>query len=86
MARAKVAGASVELTFPDVKIASVVCESIRPEKILPGSTSCEVKVNRRKNVLCLEIDARDTAALRAALNSFLRWAAVARDMAEVGSD
>lgn len=86
MAGAKRAGASIELTFPDDRIASVVCESLKPEQLLPKSTRCEARVKCRKNVLCLEIDARDTAALRAALNSFLRWVAVARDMAEVGSD
>lgn len=84
MVSAERTSASLELTFPDARTANVVCESIKLEQ-LPKSTRCEARTSCRKNVLCLEIDARDTAALRAALNSFLRWVAVARDMTEVGS-
>jgi tRNA threonylcarbamoyladenosine modification (KEOPS) complex Pcc1 subunit len=32
----------------------------------------------------LRVKAKDTAALRAALNSFIRWMIVARDMVENG--
>ncbi|MEA1904974.1 MAG: KEOPS complex subunit Pcc1 [Candidatus Hadarchaeota archaeon] len=86
MVKAERTSASIELTFPSGRAADVVCSSLKPEELLPKSTRCKASVSCRKNVLCLEIDARDTAALRAALNSFLRWMAVARDMVEVGRD
>ncbi len=86
MVRAERTSASIELSFPGEKDADVVCSALKPEELLPESVKCKVSVSCRKNVLCLEIDAKDTAALRAALNSFLRWVTVARDMIEVGRD
>ena len=76
------ASAKVELAFKNARMASAVWSSLKPEEGLPGSARCKVDIRRRKNILCLGIDADDTAALRAALNSFLRWAAVARDVIE----
>jgi len=79
------ASAVLELAFPDVRRAEAVHKSIKQEEVLPKSTRCRAKVAVRKNLLCLEIDAEDTVALRAAVNSFLRWITVARDMVEIGS-
>ncbi len=81
---AKRANAYLELTFPDTRVAGAVYRSLKPEEVLQRGARCETKIGRRKNVLCLEIEAEDTAALRAALNSFLRWASVARDMIKRG--
>jgi tRNA threonylcarbamoyladenosine modification (KEOPS) complex Pcc1 subunit len=86
VAKTRRASGSVELVFEDEKEARAIHSSLKPEEILPGSTRCKASVTRRKNVLCLEIDARDTAALRAALNSFLRWTIVARDVIKAGRD
>lgn len=86
MVRAKRAGASIELAFGSAKVADAVHRSLKPEELLPESAGCKVSIRRTKNVLCLEIDAKDTTALRAALNSFLRWATVARDMTETGRE
>jgi len=82
MVKAKRAGACIELAFENAKVADVIYRSLKPEELLPESTGCRASITRMKNVLCLEIDAKDTTALRAALNSFLRWAMVARDMTE----
>ncbi len=86
MAEATRTSAKLELEFPDEKSASVIRDSIQPEELLPKSTRCKASVSVMKNVLCLEIDAEDTAAMRAAVNSFLRWVVVARDMNEIGSE
>ena len=72
----------MNLAFRNSGIARAVWGALKPEEGLPGSARCRVNVERMKNVLCLEMDADDPAALRAALNSFLRLAAVARDMIE----
>jgi tRNA threonylcarbamoyladenosine modification (KEOPS) complex Pcc1 subunit len=86
MVRAKQASAHLELTFESMREAETVLKSLKPEQLLPKSSRCKVSISRRKNVLCLEIDAKDTAALRAALNSFLRWTIVARDVIKAGRD
>jgi tRNA threonylcarbamoyladenosine modification (KEOPS) complex Pcc1 subunit len=76
----KKASAVIEFTFEGNREAEVVLRSLRPERDLPKSARCRVSLRRRKSVLCLRVEAEDTAALRAALNSFLRWITVARDM------
>jgi len=81
--RAKKASARLELEFPSPRMAKAVHVSLKPEELLPKAARCRASISRRKNVLCLEVDAQDTAALRAALNSFLRWAMVARDVVGV---
>jgi tRNA threonylcarbamoyladenosine modification (KEOPS) complex Pcc1 subunit len=86
MVKANRAIAEVEITFEKEKEAKAVHNSLKPEEVLPDSARCRVVIIRRKNVLCIEIDAKDTAALRAALNSFLRWTMVARDAIKTGRD
>lgn len=86
MVKTRRACASVEFVFEDEREARAIHSSLKPEELLPESTRCRASVARRKNVLCLEVDARDTAALRAALNSFLRWTIVARDVIKAGRD
>ncbi|MCS7131254.1 MAG: KEOPS complex subunit Pcc1 [Hadesarchaea archaeon] len=80
MVKATGASARVELMFGSEEEAKAIHSSLKLEEKLPESARCKVEVARRKNVLFIEIDARDTAALRAALNSFLRWTMVARDV------
>ncbi len=82
MVKAERASASVEFAFKSAREAGAVQRALSPEETLPASTRCRASIRRRKNVLCLQIDAEDTAALRAALNSFLRWTIVARDVIE----
>lgn len=86
MVKARRASAWVELIFEGEKVARAIYSSIKPEELLPESARCTASISRRKNILCLKIDAKDTAALRAALNSFLRWTIVARDVIKAGRD
>lgn len=83
MAEAIQADSVIKLPFQDEKTAKIVRDSLKPEELLPKSARAEIEVTARENILSLDIKARDTAALRAAVNSFLRWAAVARDMTKV---
>jgi KEOPS complex subunit Pcc1 len=65
--------ATIALAGPDAK---VIYESLRPETgrdVPKAHVSMRVAGNR----LTLTIDAEDTSALRAAVNSYLRWADVA---------
>jgi KEOPS complex subunit Pcc1 len=43
----------------------------------------QVAVGFEGDALVLRVEARDTSALRAALNSYLRWAALALEVREV---
>lgn len=83
MAEAVSTDSEIELSFQDEETAEIVLDSLKPEELLPKSTRAEVEIEVRKNILSLSINARDTAALRATINSFLRWAALARDMTNI---
>lgn len=80
MAEALEANSVIEIAFKDSETAKVAMEALKVEGLLPKASRAEVDITHRKNILSLDINARDTAALRAAINSFLRWAAIARDM------
>ncbi|MEW6222064.1 MAG: KEOPS complex subunit Pcc1 [Candidatus Hadarchaeota archaeon] len=80
MVKAEAAIGVVKLEFKSPREAEAVLRAVRPEEELPPSAKCKASLSRRKSVLCLRIEAEDTASLRAALNSFLRWTTVARDM------
>ncbi len=57
------------------KITHVVASSLLPEtdRKIPRT---KVQVNENGNALSLVISAKDTSALRAAINSYLRWISV----------
>jgi KEOPS complex subunit Pcc1 len=62
--------------------AEIIMKSITPEiDNLPRSTA---KIAANREGLVLSVTADDTAALRAALNSYLRWIKVASDVQLVG--
>ena len=65
--------ATITFAGPDAK---VVYESLRPEA---GRDVPKARVSLRavRGRVTLRIDAEDTSALRAAVNSYLRWADVA---------
>lgn len=65
--------ASIFLEGPD---ARTVYEALRPET---GRDVPKARVSMRygRDRLTLQVDAEDTSALRAAVNSYLRWADVA---------
>ena len=58
--------------------ADVVARSLHPEtkRDIPRS---EVKIKEDETFVCIEITAKDTSSLRAALNSYLRWMKITED-------
>jgi KEOPS complex subunit Pcc1 len=58
--------------------ANVIARSLAPEtaRTIPRTS---VNINENKESVCIEIAADDTNALRAAVNSYLRWIAVSWD-------
>ncbi len=67
------ARAEIRIDGPE---AAIVRKALAPEagREIPGTT---VRVAGRGRSLVLRIEAEDTGALRAALNSYLRWSDVA---------
>ncbi|OGS49337.1 MAG: hypothetical protein A3K68_02260 [Euryarchaeota archaeon RBG_16_68_13] len=65
--------ATITLEGPE---APVVLQALRPEagRDVPKA---RVRVSGRRGAVTLTIEADDTSALRAAVNSYLRWADVA---------
>jgi len=71
--------ATIDLNFSSKRRLQIVLEALRPEtKISPASRS-KVQVEGEGNSLTLVFEARDTSALRAALNSYLRWIVAIND-------
>ena len=67
------ATAIVRLKFPSEKRLEIVFKSLKPEADRPATMRSRAKMERDGNFLVLKVEARDTVALRAALNAYLRW-------------
>jgi KEOPS complex subunit Pcc1 len=66
--------AEVEIAFPLPRMGHVVAEAIRPElEDSPADRSIVKLIVDEDGKMTLHISATDTSALRAALNSYLRW-------------
>jgi len=59
--------------FLDEKMQRVIKNALKPESETPSSDRSETEVLIKKDYLIIETHASDTSALRAALNSYLRW-------------
>ncbi len=55
------------------KTQKVINDALKPESETPSSDRSETKVLIKNDYLVIETLASDTSALRAALNSYLRW-------------
>ncbi len=71
------------MVFPSAELAREALLALKPEESSPGRDKSSVRVSARGKTLKLEVRARDTPSLRAALNSLLRLVAVVRDMMEL---
>ncbi len=65
--------ATVSLKLPSKKEAQIIVTSLKPETLRGSSHRSEASVRTEGRVLVLEIEAKDTTALRASLNAYLRW-------------
>jgi len=78
--------ATVNLDFPSGKLLQTVLDALRPETRVSSTRRSKVQVEGKGNRLTLIFEAGDTSALRAALNSYLRWIAVINDAYSVMED
>jgi len=70
----------VRLNFPAEERLKSVLGALKPETKTPPSFRSRVKVEGRGSSLILSFEATDTSALRAAVNSYLRWIGLVNDM------
>jgi tRNA threonylcarbamoyladenosine modification (KEOPS) complex Pcc1 subunit len=67
------AKASVRLRFSSEKQLTTLLDALAPEANRPVTTRAKAVLEREDNFLILKVEAKDTVALRAALNAYLRW-------------
>lgn len=63
----------VRLNFPSKRRLEIVLDALQPETRTPPSFRSRVKVEGVGTALTLSFEASDTSALRATVNSYLRW-------------
>lgn len=66
--------ALIRLDFPSEKQSQVIFKTLLPEIKKPLTSRSTAKIEKRGKLLILKVKARDTVAMRTALNSYLRWA------------
>jgi tRNA threonylcarbamoyladenosine modification (KEOPS) complex Pcc1 subunit len=67
------AKASVRLRFSSEKHLTTLLNALAPETNRPVNLRARAVLERDGNFLVLKVEAKDTVALRAALNAYLRW-------------
>jgi tRNA threonylcarbamoyladenosine modification (KEOPS) complex Pcc1 subunit len=67
------AKAVVRLKFPSEKHLEIVFKALEPEVKKPTTMRSRTTLKKDGGLLVLNVEARDTVALRAALNAYLRW-------------
>jgi tRNA threonylcarbamoyladenosine modification (KEOPS) complex Pcc1 subunit len=67
------AKASVRLRFSSEKHLTTLLNALAPETNRPVNLRARTALDRDGNFLVLKVEAKDTVALRAALNAYLRW-------------
>ena len=67
------AKAVLRLKFPSEKRLETVCKALMPEIQRQATVRSTANLEKNGTFLILKVEARDTVALRAALNAYLRW-------------
>jgi KEOPS complex subunit Pcc1 len=67
------AKATIRLHFSSVKHLETVYRALMPETKKSTSTRSKASLEKNRTFLVLKVNAKDTVALRAALNTYLRW-------------
>ena len=67
------AKATIRLRIPSKKKLQTILKSLEPETHIPISARSRAQLSGEGDFLILKVEAKDTVALRAALNAYLRW-------------
>ena len=71
--------ATVRIPVRPRELLEATLKALEPEASAPPTTRFKVKVWGEGESLIIHIKAKDTASLRAALNSYLRWVRAIED-------
>jgi tRNA threonylcarbamoyladenosine modification (KEOPS) complex Pcc1 subunit len=74
------AKASIRLKFKSKEQLDSVFKALEPETRAPVSSRSKVIIRKDGDVLNLAFEAQDTSALRAAINSYLHWIRLTREV------
>jgi tRNA threonylcarbamoyladenosine modification (KEOPS) complex Pcc1 subunit len=77
------AKATVRLRLSSEKHVATLLDALAPEANRPVTTRAKAVLERDGSFLVLKVEAKDTVALRAALNAYLRWIGSAVKVLEV---
>lgn len=80
------AQAVVRLNFSSEKQLHVVLQALKPETETSSSSRSKVQMITECHSLVLNFIAKDTSALRASMNSYLRLIGVAMDLQKFSDD
>jgi len=64
---------TVRLRLSSEKQLATLLNALAPETNRPVTSRARTVLEREGNFLVLKVEAKDTVALRAALNAYLRW-------------
>lgn len=73
--------ATITLDFPSKALAEMVLDALQPETRKPATSRSTVHLfEDYPEKLTLRVEAKDTPAMRATVNSYLRWIALVTDI------
>ncbi|NWF87167.1 hypothetical protein HXY32_05100 [Candidatus Bathyarchaeota archaeon] len=67
------AKAVIHLKFPSKRYLRIVFKALKPEVVKHAAMRSVANLKQEDRFLVLTVEAKDTVALRAALNAYLRW-------------
>ena len=76
----KQANSYIEIEFASSREVEAISSALLPEVKDSRTSRSEMKVETKGKVLILKISAKDTTALRAITNSYLRWIATIKEI------
>ncbi len=77
------AKATIRMRLSSEKQLNTLIDALAPEAEKPVGTRANAVLERENDFLVLKVDAKDSVALRAALNAYLRWIGSAVKVLEV---
>ena len=77
------AKATIRMRLSSEKQLNTLIDALAPETEKPVGTRANAVLERESDFLVLKVDAKDSVALRAALNAYLRWIGSAVKVLEV---
>lgn len=70
------------LELPSKKMLKILSQALLPETKKTTTSRSKVSIEDEDKKLTIRIEAKDTSAFRATLNSYLRWVALVKDTYE----